>query len=130
MSILYLSPQQILFVHYRLIETTGGSHGIRDLGALQSAVARPQATFDGQELYPDLFSKAVALFESLARNHPFIDGNKRTAVAASGIFLLRNGDTLETTQDDLYFFSMKMATGDAGAEEAAEWMRRRVKVVL
>lgn len=119
----YLSPQQILFLHYRLIESTGGAHGVRDLGALQSSAARPQATFGGDDLYPDLFAKAGALFESLARNHPFIDGNKRTAVAAAGLFLLRNDLLLETTQDDLYMFTMKMATGEAGAGEAAEWLR-------
>ncbi|HEX9079387.1 MAG TPA: type II toxin-antitoxin system death-on-curing family toxin [Desulfuromonadaceae bacterium] len=121
----YLTPQQILFIHYRLIETTGGSHGIRDIGALQSAAARPQTTFGGKELYPGLFKKAGALFESLAGNHPFIDGNKRTAVAASALFLRRNGFFLETTQEDLYSFTMKMATGEAGAREAAEWLEEK-----
>lgn len=121
----YLTPQQILFIHYRLIETTGGSHGIRDIGALQSAAARPQATFGGEELYPGPLAKAGALFESLAKNHPFIDGNKRTAVGAAALFLRRNGFSLETSQDDLYVFTMKMATGEAGAREAAEWLRER-----
>lgn len=119
----YLTPQQILFLHYRLIETTGGTHGIRDLGALQSAVARPQTTFDGDDLYPDLFSKAAALFESLAKNHPFVDGNKRTAVTAAALFLRVNGFLLETTQNDLYMLTMKMATGEAGAGEVAKWLR-------
>jgi len=124
----YLTPQQILFIHYRLIETTGGSHGIRDIGALQSAAARPQATFGGEELYPGPFAKAGALFESLAKNHPFIDGNKRTAVGAAALFLRRNGFSLETSQDDLYAFTIKMATGEAGAREAAEWLRERSRL--
>ena len=121
----YLSPQQILFIHYRLIEMTGGTHGIRDVGALQSAAARPQVTFDGEELYPDLFTKAGALFESLAKNPPFIDGNKRTAVSSAALFLIKNGFSLETTQDDLYSFAISMATGAAGAQEAAEWLQEK-----
>jgi death-on-curing protein len=78
----YLSATQVLFVHSRLIDTTGGAHGIRDLGLLQSAVSRPKATFGGKDLYPDIFHKAAALMESLVKNHPFIDGNKRTAITS------------------------------------------------
>jgi death on curing protein len=121
----YLTPQQILFIHYRSIEATGGTHGVRDVGALQSAAARPQATFDGRELYPDLFAKAGALFESLAKNHPFVDGNKRTAVTSAALFLRINGFSLVTDNDDLYEFTMKMATGEAVAAEAAQWLRER-----
>lgn len=83
----YLTPQQVLFIHARLIATTGGEHGVRDVGLLASAVARPQATFDGADLYPDLSEKAAALMDSLTRNHPFVDGNKRTAIAAAALFL-------------------------------------------
>lgn len=117
-----LTPAQILFLHHRLIVTTGGSHGMRDLGALQAAVARPLATFDGVELYPDLMAKVAALFESLIRNHPFVDGNKRTAVAAAALMLRRNGYRLEADQDDLYDFTMRMATGAAGPGEARQWL--------
>ena len=121
----YLSPQQILFIHFRIIETTGGAHGLRDVGSIQSAAARPQATFGGEDFYPDLLTKAGELFESIIKNHPFIDGNKLTAVAAAALFLRRNGFVLSTTQDDLYDFTMRMATGDAGAGDAAAWLRRR-----
>ena len=117
-----LTPAQILFLHHRLIVTTGGSHGIRDLGALQAAAARPQATFDGVELYPELLAKAAALFESLIRNHPFIDGNKRTAVAAAALLLRRNGYRLEAGQDNVHDFTMLMATGAAGKDEARQWL--------
>jgi death-on-curing protein len=123
----YLTPQQILFIHYRLIETTGGSHGVRDLGALQAATARPRATFEGDDLYPDLFAKAAALLESIIKNHPFIDGNKRTAITAAGIFLQRNGCRLEVGQDELYRFTMAMATGRAKAKDAEEWLRRHAR---
>jgi death-on-curing protein len=83
----YLTAEQVLFIHARLIAETGSEHGVLDLGLLQSAVARPQATFDKQDLYPDLFSKTAALLESLIGNHAFVDGNKRTAITAAGLFL-------------------------------------------
>ncbi|KAF0217567.1 MAG: death on curing [Geobacteraceae bacterium] len=119
----YLTPQQIMFIHYRLIEATGGTHGVRDLGALQAAAARPQATFDRNDLYPDLIAKAAALMESLIKNHPFVDGNKRTAVTAAGIFLRRNGFLVDASQKEIYRFTMEMAEGGAGQEEAEAWLR-------
>ena len=124
-----LSPQQVLFIHYRLIETTGGSHGVRDLGVLQAAVARPSASFYGADLYPDPFSKAAALMESLIRNHPFIDGNKRTAITAAGIFLQGNGLTLRVRQTALYEFTLKMATGEVTAREARDWLRQHSRKI-
>ena len=83
----YITPEQVLFIHYRIIEETGGSHGIRDLALLQSALARPMATFDENDLYPDIFSKAAALMHSIIKSHPFMDGNKRTAYSSCGVFL-------------------------------------------
>jgi len=83
----YLTAEQVLFIHARIIEETGGAHGVRDLGLLESAAARPQATFDGEDLYPDLFTKAAALMHALIQNHPFVDGNKRTGTVAAGLFL-------------------------------------------
>jgi death-on-curing protein len=124
-----LTPQQILFIHHRLIAATGGSHGVRDLGALQAAAARPQATFEGADLYPDLFAKAAALFESLIRNHPFVDGNKRTAISATGLLLRRNDFELAATQEDLFSFTMTMATGEAGQAEARVWLAAHARRV-
>ncbi|MCR4318741.1 MAG: hypothetical protein NUV74_00185 [Candidatus Brocadiaceae bacterium] len=63
----YITPEQVLFIHYRIIEETGGSHGIRDLTLLQSALARPMATFDENDLYPDIFSKAATLMHSIIK---------------------------------------------------------------
>ncbi len=117
----YLSPEQVLFIHSRLIEATGGAHGIRDIGLLQSAVSRPGAAFEGMDLYPDPVQKAAALMESLAKNHPFIDGNKRTAIAAAGIFLGMNGYVLECTQKELERFTLAVATGRLSIERAAGW---------
>lgn len=124
-----LTPQQILFVHYRLIETTGGSHGVRDLGALQAAAAHPLATFGGQDLYPDQFGKAAALMESIIKNHPFVDGNKRTAIAAAALLLRRCGYLVHTSQDELYQFTMAMAIGTAAVKDAEVWLRTHTILV-
>jgi death-on-curing protein len=125
---LYLSAEQILFIHFRLIEITGGTHGVRDLGSLQAAVARPKATFGGLDLYPDLYAKAAAMMESLIRNHPFIDGNERSAIAAAGLMLRRNGRALTASQEELYEFTMRMATGEVDAEAARDWLARHADV--
>ncbi|MBI3378122.1 MAG: type II toxin-antitoxin system death-on-curing family toxin [Nitrospirae bacterium] len=120
----YLTAEQVLFIHSRLIDETGGSHGIRDLGLLQSAVARPMATFGGEDLYPNIFQKAAALMESLVKNHPFIDGNKRTAISSTGLFLRINGFNLETSQKELEDFTLNMATGKASVTDTAKWFKR------
>ena len=117
----YLSPEQVLFVHSRLIDTTGGSHGILDIGLLQSAVSRPKATFEGKDLYPDVFRKAADLMESLARNHPFVDGNKRTAITSAAVFLGMNGHRLDTTQKELERFTLSVAVGRVQFDDIAAW---------
>ena len=118
-----LSAEQILFIHARLIEETGGSHGVRDLGLLLSAIGRPLASFDDQDFYSDLFSKAAALMESLIRNHPFVDGNKRTGVTAAGLFLLRNRYRLTANNADLVAITMKIAQSQSDLEELTIWFR-------
>lgn len=106
----YLTVPQILFIHARLINETGGTHGLRDLGALEAASARPQAAFADQELYPDLFSKAAALLDSLVNNHPFMDGNKRTGITTAALFLRQNGYHLTATNPELEAFTLMVAT--------------------
>jgi death-on-curing protein len=119
----YLSAEQILFIHARLIEETGGEHGVRDLGMLLSAIGRPQASFDDQDLYADLFGKAAALMESLICNYPFIDGNKRTGATAAGVFLRRNGYRLTASNAELVAVTMSIAQSQGGLEELATWLR-------
>jgi death on curing protein len=85
-----ISVIQVEQIHQALIDTFGGAHGIRDLAGPQSALARPFQTFDGKELYPGIVSKTAALIESILINHPFIDGNKRTAYTVGRILLLSN----------------------------------------
>jgi death on curing protein len=122
--VIYLTPEQILFLHARLIQETGGAHGVRELGLLLSAAARPQSTFDEQDLYPDLSTKAGALFQSLIGNHPFIDGNKRTAISAAGIFLRLNGARLVTSQAELESFTLRAAQGQVSFEDIVAWFIR------
>jgi death-on-curing protein len=123
----YLSPEQVLFIHSRLIDTTGGAHGILDIGMHQSAVSRPKATFEGKELYPDIFHKAAALMGSLAKNHPFIDGNKRSAITSAGLFLGMNGYRLEASQKELERFTLSVAVGTIQFIRAAAWFQRHAK---
>ena len=118
----YLSVEQVLFIHARLISETGGMHGVLDLGLLLSAVARPQATFDGQDLYPDIFSKAAALLESLVGNHAFVDGNKRTAIASAGLFLGINGYRLTANNQQLEDFTLQCARQAVSQDEVARWL--------
>lgn len=122
----YLSAEQVLFIHSRLIDETGGAHGVRDVGLLESAVSRPQATFSGNDLYYDSILKAVALMESLALNHAFLDGNKRTAITATGVFLALNGLRLEAAQMELERFTLDIVLKKLSSEEAASWLKDHV----
>jgi len=119
----YLGPEQVLFLHARLIEETGGGHGLRDLALLESAVSRPGATFGGRDLYPDLFAKAAALMDSLLRNHPFVDGNKRTGIAAAALFLIQNGRRLAATNAEVEAFVRRVVEAEPGVAEIAEWLQ-------
>jgi death-on-curing protein len=119
----YLTPEQILFLHARLIDETGGSHGLRDLGLLEPAAARPQATYGGQDLVPDLCSRAAALMDSLVHNHPFVDGNKRTGITAAALFLVRNSYRLATTNPELEAFTRRVTEARPDIAEIADWLQ-------
>ena len=97
---------------------------MRDLGLLESAVARPRATFDGKELYPDLFTKTSALMDSLINNHPFLDGNKRTGITAAGLFLLINGWKLTASPENLETITLQVATEGMEVSALAGWLRK------
>ncbi len=115
----YPTVDEVISVHSRLIARFGGSLGIRDRGALESAVARPQ-TGD----YTDLIQEAAALWESLSQNHPFIDGNKRVAVTVAAAFLRTNGYTLTFADLDAYAFLIRLyETGRMKFEELDRWLR-------
>jgi death-on-curing protein len=121
---IYLTPEQVLFIHSRLVTETGGSHGVRDLGLLESAVARPRATFDGKELYPDLFTKTAVLMDSLINNHPFLDGNKRTGITAAGLFLLINRWALTASPENLETITLRVASEGVEVTILTGWLRK------
>jgi len=119
----YLSPEQLLFLHARLVDETGGSHGVRDLDMLLSALGRPGASYDNRDLYPNIYTKAAALMDSLIRNHPFLDGNKRTGIAAAAIFLRMNDHQLNATNTELEKFALEVAQSKQHIEEMADWFQ-------
>ena len=123
MKITYLSTTQVLAIHDQMIKRFSGSSGIRDITLLESAVARPQASFDQKDLYSELFEKAAALIESLLKNHPFVDGNKRTALTSTGIFLQLNGYRLKNYHDDEIAFALEVANQRMGIEKITFWLK-------
>jgi death-on-curing protein len=119
------SPAQILALHRALLRAFGGRRGLRDRGALEASLARPFATFDGEDLYSDAAAKAAALLHSLVSNHPFVDGNKRVGAAAAELFLEVNGWSLNAEDDDLEEITLAVARGEMTAEALAIWLRQR-----
>jgi len=120
-----LSLAEILDLHRRVIELSGGSLGIRDLGTLKAAVAQPRMTFDSQDLYPSLIDKAAALCFSLVMNHPFVDGNKRVGAHAGIFFLLANDEEPTFSGAELLHITLAVARGEVSAEALAIWLRQR-----
>jgi len=119
----YLTINEVLLLHARLIQLTAGSRGVRDMGLLESALARPRSSFEGADLYPDLWTKAAALLHSLAQNHPFVDGNKRTALAAAGIFLELNGCALASSNEEAVDFIRRVVIGQMELGDMAAWLQ-------
>ena len=120
----YLSAEQVLFIHARLVAETGGSHGIRELSRLEAAVGRPQAIFDGKELFPDIFMKTATLLDALINNHPFLDGNKRTGIAAAALFLRANGWRLTAGNAELEEFTLRATVDHPEVAALAKWFRK------
>jgi death-on-curing protein len=125
-KIVWLLEETITAIHHRQIAEHGGSEGLRDEGLLLSALARPQNLLAYGEPAPDLASFAAAYAYGIARNHPFVDGNKRTALVVARTFLILNGVDLETTQDDKVLTFLSLAEGAVSEEELADWIRRRI----
>ncbi len=124
-----LSILQVLFIHNRLIKSTGGSQGVRDIGLLESALSRMHATYEGKELYPDIFSKTAALMESVCGNHPFVDGNKRVSITSAAIFLKLNGWKLTVSQKELERFTLSVASGNQSLKEIRSWFGKNSKAI-
>lgn len=119
----YLSTENVIQIHFEIVEATGGSQGLRDPGLLESAVLRPQSTFGGKDLYTTIFKKAAALIHSLLLNHVFVDGNKRTATVALIEFLILNGKKFEATNKEAVELAMWIEDKKPTIEQIARWVK-------
>ena len=124
---LFLSLVEVVEIHKNQIELYGGDHGIRDLHLLQSALAQPAASFGGEWLHRDIHEMASAYAFHICQNHPFFDGNKRTALACTLVFLELNGISLMDPNEELYAAMMGIATGKLDKSEFAVLLRRLPK---
>ncbi len=122
----FLSKSLVLKIHHRQVEKFGGTSGVRDEGLLESALAQPQATFFGEYLHPTIYEQAAAYLYHIAKNHPFIDGNKRTAFAVMDTFLRVNGYILNTDNEETYILVLKVAEGSIDKKGIAQSLEQNL----
>ncbi|MDX2211675.1 MAG: type II toxin-antitoxin system death-on-curing family toxin [Oculatellaceae cyanobacterium bins.114] len=122
----YLTLLEVLELHRLIMEQSGGEAGLRDLGLLESAIAQPRMTFDGEDLYPTIIDKAAALGFSIILNHSFKDGNKRVGHAAMEKFLILNGMEIAASVDEQEQIILAVASGQLGREAFVEWLQNHV----
>lgn len=120
----FLLTDEVIQLQRYEIEKHGGSPGVRDWGLLESALAQPRASFDGQFVHIDLAEMAAAYLFHIAKNHPFVDGNKRAAAMAAIVFLDINGIDIDVDPDEYYDLAYAVASGTADKAAAAEFFRR------
>ncbi|HET7553560.1 MAG TPA: type II toxin-antitoxin system death-on-curing family toxin [Gemmatimonadaceae bacterium] len=125
-AVRYLTLAEVLELHRRVTAQAGGAWGVRDLAALESAIAQPRMTYAGEDLYTTLVEKAAALGFSLIGNHPFVDGNKRVGHAALETFLLLNGHELDADVDDAERVILGVAAGKCTREQLRDWVQAHV----
>ena len=124
----FLTVEEVEILHARIVASTGGSTGLRDRGALESAVNQPRASFAGDDLYPTTIDKAAAMAFSLVKNHSFVDGNKRIGHAAMEVFLLLNGHEIASTVDDQERLFLSLAAGTLTRQALVSWLSNHVVV--
>ena len=122
-KITFLTLSEVIEIHSNQIKLYGGKEGIRDISLLSSAVAMPYATFSGEYLHRDIYEMAAAYAFHICQNHAFIDGNKRTALASSLVFLELNGISIADPEEKLYEALMNIASGKSSKESFAEILR-------
>ena len=123
----YITAEELLMLHARVIDATGGSHGVRDIGLLQSIIVKPSAQFGGKELYSGVFRKAAVLLESIANYHVFVDGNKRTAFTATAYFLHINGYELTATNKAVEKTIISVATKHINLDALEAWIEKHIE---
>ena len=122
----YLTFNEVIDIHRRLIELFGGVDGIRDIEALKSSIEQPRMTFGGVELYATIVEKAAILGFSIMMNHPFIDGNKRTGHAAMEVFLVMNGYEIDASIDEQEHIILEVAAGNLKKNEFVDWLQNHL----
>jgi len=125
-QIVWLLEETLTAIHHRQIAEHGGGEGLRNEGLLSSALARPQNLLAYGQPPPDLAALAAAYGYGIARDHPFVDGNKRTALIAVRTFLLLNGVNLVAGQDEKFLTFQSLAAGSLSEDELADWIRKRL----
>ena len=125
-GLIFISVDDALTIHHRMIAEFGGDLGVRDRGLLASALAMPKATFGGDYLHTDPPSMAAAYHYHVCANHPFIDGNKRVALAVAEVFLRANGLQLEATDDELVDLTLGVASGTMGKRDVTRFYAAHV----
>jgi len=125
-SPVFVGVADAITIHRRMVDDFGGDSGLRDRGLLESALAMPKAMFGGDYLHADLPSMAAAYHYHLCANHPFVDGNKRVAVAVAEVFLRANGLQLEATDDEIVELTLGVASGTTGKREVTDFYVKRV----
>lgn len=125
-DIIFLSVGDVLLLHTDTIDIDGGSHGVRDHGLLDAAVAMPRQQFSGAYLHEGLAAMAAAYLFHLAQNHPFVDGNKRAAVLSALAFLNVNGIEELPDPKTLEFVTLRVAAGEMGKDALIQWTRKQV----
>ena len=122
----YLSLREILELHDKIIEVSGGARGIRDMRSLESAINQPRLTFDQTDLYPDIVAKSAALCFFLVMNHPLVDGNKRIGHAAMETFLILNGFEIEASIDEQEKIILELVDGKLDRKELTSWLNSHI----
>ena len=121
---IYLDGEDILRLHKVVVDFAGGTHGVRDARLLASILEAPKQTFDGSELYPDVWQKAALYLENLANFHVFVDGNKRTAIAGTARFLNMNGYLLRASNTKVEKYILGVVTKKPDITTIAKWLQR------
>ncbi len=125
-ELIWINEELALTIHNRQLAEHGGMAGVRDAGLLSSALARPQHLLAYSKDQPEITALAAAYGFGIAKNHPFLDGNKRTAYVVCRTFLMLNGHDLQATQEEKYTTFLKLAEGNLSEEELANWLGKFV----
>ncbi|HEU5004732.1 MAG TPA: type II toxin-antitoxin system death-on-curing family toxin [Candidatus Saccharimonadales bacterium] len=125
-----ISVDDVVYIHDHIIAASGGLTGLRDKGQLKACLARPFQSAFGEETYPDLFEKAAALLDCIANDHPFADGNKRTAMASAVIFLVSYGISTDFTNQEYEDFMLHVVNDKPSIQEIANWLRQHGDIII